>query len=204
MFSFFAFALAAHRRGPRFYAATVGTDGVTLHYGKRARILPIVRITTCLRTRGKIVFRLDDGTTHTLKVRSQDPALDALAELVRQKQGSLRARSADPLASFPLDRGQRSISEWADALATLESAPPTYRTNGSMPAWLWQALEDPRMSADHRVAAAVALRVAGHADAVERVVRIADGSADPRVRVALREAASGSDERALALVAAES
>jgi hypothetical protein len=123
--------------------------------------------------------------------------LDALvARIQAALEGARSGRRPTEVAAL-VSRGGRTAEEWAEALrGLLARAAGDYRASAVPEENLWRVAEDATAEETARVGAAVALRAGLDADGRARMLRVAEASVSPRVRVALR-AAAGEEEAAL-------
>jgi hypothetical protein len=132
--------------------------------------------------------------------------LDALvariqAALDGARSGRESTRPADVAALVA--RGGRTAEEWTRAVrALLAGASADYRSNAVPEENLWRVAEDPTAEETARVGAAVALRTRMDDDGRARMLRVAEATVSPKVRVALRAAASEEDEALVEALAA--
>jgi hypothetical protein len=92
-------------------------------------------------------------------------------------------------------RGGRRADEWSRAVrALLAGSGGDYRSNAVPEENLWRVAEDPTAEETARVGAAVALRTRLDDDGRARMLRVAEASVSPRIRVALQAAASAEEE----------
>jgi hypothetical protein len=95
-------------------------------------------------------------------------------------------------------RGGRTAAEWLRALRRLLGGDAAdYRSSAVPEENLWRVADDPTAEETARVGAAVALCTGLDDVGRARLLRIAEASASPKVRVALRAAASVEDDQAL-------
>jgi hypothetical protein len=94
-----------------------------------------------------------------------------------------------------VSRGGRTAEDWTRAVrGLLRGAVGDYRSNAVPEENLWRVAEDPTAEETARVGAAVALRVTLDEEGRARMLRVAEASVAPRIRVALKAAASAEDE----------
>lgn len=189
---------------------TIGLDGVLHRWLWRRRMLPFSALSRCTADGDRLTLESRDGTKLTLRVRTNPPSHDharpskasraayvaAVAARIEQARAAHGPHDAR-LDVALLARGQRSISDWVQALrAPLLRGPDGFRNAAMLPERLWKTIDDAHAPPVDRAAAAVALGPALDATGRERLLRVAAVTALPRLRVAV-EAAARDDEAAL-------
>ncbi|MFO0555624.1 MAG: hypothetical protein U0271_45015 [Polyangiaceae bacterium] len=179
-------ALVAYEFSPR--RLTIGRDGVELRWPFHRRFARYERI-SALDGRGhELRLRLMGGNSYRLPTHA--PA-DAIARRVLEATAALggsRVRA--------LERGKRTISAWLEQLDSIKFAEPGYRDAGLDRGTLLEVLEDPAAPTDQRVAAAIALRLAGVDEAREPIRLVSSTFADPKARATIARLAEAELEQA--------
>jgi hypothetical protein len=190
--------MLAYVLGKRLLSApvvTVGNDGVRLEtMGFRRRFLPIGDIVMVHQpaVHAPARIKLRDGTVIPMAGFLVDPPRrDAAASHIR----ALLARHAVLQRSITLAREGRSIKDWREHLRRVIEG-SGYRIAASSDS-LADLIAAPGLSAEERVGAALALRVAGDSN-VPKIRIAADQCVDPKTRAALEAAAREEiDEQAI-------
>jgi hypothetical protein len=121
-----------------------------------------------------------------------------VAERIREAMDTFQQGGAISRAAL-LERGDRTAADWVLALRRVGSGasagPRTAAVSGEN---LWRILEDASSGSTARAAAAVALGTDLDDDGRARMRSIAEGTAAPKLRIALEAAASATDDAALA------
>lgn len=176
----------------------IGADGISFRKLLRRRFAAFERIANLEREVDGVTVILDDG--QRVRLHAASPGAEVLVrELVagarRQRSG---AQTGTALESV-LDRRGRDAASWRGALEQLLTNPGGYRVPTVARKDLVRVVEDGGAPPDRRVAAAIALRVAGTRKPRQRVLAAARASADEDLRAALEAAADGEvDEEAIA------
>ncbi len=145
-----------------------------------------------------VVANLKKNGFETVSARYRSTA-EALAERVREAIAA-RAEAGTTFDPHALARQGRHPATWLRALVALRDGAETFRAVPPPPrASLLEAVEDPRLPASIRAAAAVAAVAPGDDEARVRVRIAAEAAASPELRAVLEAAASdASDEASLA------
>jgi hypothetical protein len=180
---------------------TIGADGITVRDGVFSRFIawsdvgstqvqtpltaihhPRLRVTTC------------EGKTHSIWLGG-DQGTDPAAIVSRIKEArALSATSRSELPPQLLERGGRSVREWAASLAGLLDEDAGYRSQNLDPMALLRVVRDAAAPTEQRIAAALAL---GSRESTREKVRVAaEATAYEPVRVALASAAAGEPDEA--------
>jgi hypothetical protein len=206
--------------------ATVGADGVHLRWVRTQRFFPIADLAAASVVEGEptgnmtpicVRLHLRSGATHDVLIgmaRASWGRWGMFNDALRARAASLVERIAEVLAerrageaapafdAAVLARGERPVDEWVAALRTLTERADTFRESVTATTEaLKRLVADASADAVSRAAAAVALSK-GDAHARVRIAEIAEGTAAPRLRVALSAAAT-EDEAALREAMAE-
>lgn len=133
-----------------------------------------------------------------LLTSERGPRSDALvAELRAALARAERARDLDAPARLELlDRGERSLPEWRDALKRLAAPEVDYRRAGIERDQLVDAASDARADKARRLGAALAVSHTQDEGAIERVRIAVDSLADHEMRSRINEALEGKLEDA--------
>jgi len=145
-----------------------------------------------------IPVKLEDGMGSPVFGGGAPGHLDALVARIQAAHAAAVAgkRPVDVVALVA--RGGRTAVDWVRAVRSLLGGDATdYRSNAIPEENLWRVAEDATAEETARVGAAVALRTRLDGDGRARLLRVAEASASPRVRVALRAAASAEGDEAL-------
>jgi hypothetical protein len=186
-------------------ALVVGTDGLRIERGGRARFLSFADISTVrpmprgmvLALRGGKVLRLYLVPSRLLAPRSASGPLDQLA---RKRVAIAYERVAHQLDEYGVPRAlpahvpatAPTVEGWRRAIgAALQALGGSYRGGGLTPAAAAEIAADPRVPRPQRIGAALAVTDCNDAEARQRVRVAADLCADEDLRVALEEAAQG-------------
>ena len=202
-------AYVASRIRPRI---AVGNDGVWIHGAGRDRYLTWSEIERVVRAGDhRIDLELTSGRKESLVTKRG--RAEHKRELARDRLrcDTLFVRLDDGLTSYRagerfqgaavalLRRGTRTAAAWKQDLARRGRRENDYRTESIREDELWRIVSDARAAAADRAAAAVALRPALDDAGRKRLHVIAEGTASPKLRVAL---AAATDEEDHALDAA--
>jgi hypothetical protein len=181
----------------------VGADGIlTTWLGSRRfyRYVDIAGVTAS--NNGVVRLRLNTGRDVDLVVHGRAVVEHVhvhalLARIQAAHAAALAGRRPVDVAAL-VARGGRTAAEWLHALrGLLGKEAAGYRSNAVPEDNLWRVADDPTAEGTARVGAAVALRAGLDEAGRSRLPQIADASASPKVRVAIRAAASLEDEEAL-------
>ena len=194
--------------GRALFSATelvIGADGVTARGHLRTRFIAYDRLvgldapTPRVPGVGVLTLRLVDGTTVALTTR--DLSADARLELVARYDEAARAfrpGGVDTVVENRLARRGRSVEEWRTSLRRALESAEGYRDEPLTREALLRVLASPAAPAERRIGAALARTPERHAGAQESVLAAALACANPRLRIALEQAAGGDlDEAAL-------
>jgi hypothetical protein len=202
-FMFYTLVAALRRR-----EVTVGTDGLVYRSTFARDFIPYAQVTQVaadprgvrvVRGRSSVVLPTSEGAL--LPAPGQSAALPSTAAGVKRREAlldrieaAMAARRTSGSASANLthlDRKGRPLLAWREDLQRLIKAPSLYRGAGFAKSELAEVIEDPGASAERRVGAALALRVADPEEARKRVRVAVDACADDDLRSALESAAEG-------------
>ena len=178
----------------------VGADGILTTWLGRRRFYRYVDIAGVeASNNGVVQLRLNSGEAVDLVVRGRSALenVHVYAVLARIQAAHAAAlagkRPVDVLALVA--RGGRTAADWLYALHGLLGG--DYRGNAVPEENLWRVADDPTAEETARVGAAVALCAGLDHAGRARLLQIAEASASPKVRVALRAAASVEGDEAL-------
>ena len=166
----------------------LGHDGLTVLSGRRPRFIPWRLVRAVKQVRFDIALTLHSGEHVTLRVSSPEPARDRL--LVADLRAELaRTPDAPGTALAALQRRDRDVTEWREALRALAVGSSAYRDAAVDLTDLQHAVAARDATPELRVAAAIAL-AAGGEDGRTRVRVAAQTSADLPLREALDDIAA--------------
>jgi hypothetical protein len=189
----------------------IGTDGIVVRRLFRDRFFPYASITRVERVQGGIALRVRGslGRVHRLRTQSwRKTGGDALGEALFQRIQAARGAAAvddDVHAKLALlERKGRTLDAWRAHLASVVDK-AGYRTSAITERDLAVVVTDGSLSAEHRIAATLALAAADRGEARARVRIATDACADRELRIALEEASEGEvdDARVRRLFSAE-
>ncbi len=194
----------------------VGGDGVLLRWLGTVRFVSWSRVTDVEPFDGGVMLSLgpEQGSEEWLTLRMPEdhqryhPERDAMVE---RMFAAFRAHEAavgsDPMARL-LGRAGGRTREWVREMRGLVRPAPGFRVASVPLDRLWRVVEDPRADREARTGAAIALAPTLLDEDRARLWAVADGCAEPRLRVALataaKEARAPDDALADALDALES
>jgi hypothetical protein len=183
----------------------IGADGVTVRGFLRERFIAYDRLLGLdapaprVPGVGVIALRLVDGTAVALTTR--DLSADARVELLARFEEASRAwrpGGVDTVVENRLARRGRPVEQWRASLRQALESAEGYREEPLTREALLRVLASPAAAAERRIGAALALTPERHAGAQESVLAAALACANPRLRIALEQAAEGDlDEAAL-------
>ena len=184
-----AFCVLRRRR------AAIGMDGIVFRRVLRERFYPYGAIANVALAPRGVTLALRSGTRVRLRTRGfwsmaeADPAALALFERIETARAA--ATLHDVQAKLPLlERRGRTAEAWRAHLTTLVST-AGYRTGAVTARDLAAVIDDAALSAEHRVAATLALSATEPEEARTRARIAAAACADPHLRAALDHAAEG-------------
>jgi hypothetical protein len=202
---FLVYALVAALRRRE---VTVGTDGLVYRSTFGRDFIPYAQVTQVaadprgvrvVRGKSSVVLPTSEGAL--LAAPGQSAALpatvagakrrEALLDRIEAAMAARRVSGAASANLTHLDRNGRPLLAWREDLKRLIKAPSLYRGAGFAKSELAEVIEDPGASAERRVGAALALRVADPEEARRRVRVAVDACADDDLRSALESAAEG-------------
>jgi hypothetical protein len=185
---------------------TVGADGIAVRnaFGTET-LLPYSNVRSITQTGVDVSISLEDGKESRFgfglnptgdywqRCLRRASMLTAILETTRtayQRAGALgeAGRKAAILA-----RGGRPVTEWVNALRSLNETQASFRSATIPDDELWRITEDPTERQPVRVAAAVALRDRLDDHGTQRLRVVADSCAAPRLRIALDAAVDRND-----------
>jgi hypothetical protein len=167
----------------------VGRDGVRIHGPWRMQYIPFEIIQSVTGT-SPILLHLDNARRVRLRETEHARGLAKRIRAQMRRWSNERRVGVNPR----LDRGDKSVAEWKEALAAGQH--DGYRNTSMRLEDLDDLVKDPRAAPEQRVGAALTL---ASDDAARQRIRIAaEACADPDMEAALEAAAEGEvDERAL-------
>lgn len=187
------------RRAARPTQVVVGADGVRIERPFSTRWIPYADL-LAIQAGGARLKLIAEGARKPDEVHAPGGVAEALADRIREAHKRAAAGAGAPRGADALERRGRDLAAWREDLRKLLAA-GDYRASSLTPEDAIAALEDPDAPRDRRVGAALALRIAEHPEARERIRFAADTSADEDLRAALEQAAEGEiEEAALARV----
>ncbi len=187
-------------------SVAIGMDGIVYRRFLRKRFYPYGSIADVSYSPRGVTVARRSGERVILRTRgvwSRSGIDDAALALVERIETARAAASGhDVRAKLPLlERRSRTAAEWRAHLASLVGQ-AGYRTGAVTARDLAAVIDDASLSAEHRVAATLALAAAEPAEARTRARIAAAACADKGLRVALDHAAEGEiDEEQLARLA---
>lgn len=175
----------------------VGVDGVSFGTRAEARFIAWTDVKRVERTKRGAELRLKDGSRFELplalrRVRGEELRLLQVA-LITLVNDALHAahEHAAPEMSVQIARNGRPHADWVRALGAKDET--SFREAPIRPDDLWRVVESPAAEPSARAAAAALLaRAAGDEDRA-RLRIAADTCAEPKLRVVLDKAATGTD-----------
>jgi hypothetical protein len=175
-----------------FAYVEVGADGVVV----ARRFIPYRAIkafsTRTIPLGGEYaVLRLQDGKEAVFRIDAIAPPERAkvLERLHKEIAAHREASRGQALAA--LDRGDRCVSAWREALGRLLARSEGYREAPIALEDVYETLENAAAPPERRIGAAITLAGAGEPDAPARIRVAAEGCADARLRIALESIAEG-------------
>lgn len=181
---------AGMRRAFRAPEITVGDDGVLVKRNLLRRFVPRseISLVSAAHGRGLVIERTDGERIVVAGSLIDDARRSAIGRVIEERAGP-RAASADRLAHY--DRAGRDVAAWREHLARAMQQ-GSYRENAATVDEAVAVLRSAQASAEQRIGAALALRVAG--EPKERIRVAAEAAADERVREALDAVAEAEDD----------
>jgi hypothetical protein len=175
----------------------VGGDGVLLRWLGTVRFVPWSRVTDIEPFDGGVTLSLGpERGDELLTLRMPEdhqrfhPERDALLErMVAAHRAYGSASGAESMARL-LSRAGGRTRDWVREMRGLIRPAQGFRTASVPIDRLWQVVLDPRAQRDARTGAAVALATALPEEGRARLRSVADGCAEPRLRIALATAAT--------------
>lgn len=181
--------------GLRQRRVAVGMDGLVFRRFLRTRFYPYGAVTSVVHSTAGVLVTLSSGRSLHLRTRGfwSASAADEAALALFERIDTARAAASghDVRAMLPLlARRARPAGEWRAHLESLTSA-ASYRTGAVTARDLAAVIEDPSLSAEHRIGATLALHAAEPAEAFTLARIAAAACADEELRTALGQAAEG-------------
>lgn len=175
----------------------IGEDGVLLRWAGQKRFVPFAGVLAAREAPLGIELDLADGETLEIRLGHRPDAQSRQRQemLARIDDGMRAQRAIQPADDEALlARGRRPLDAWiAESDALGRDATAGYRTVAMPRERLWAVLENPGAEASAREGAAIALRAQLADDERERLARVVQRSASPRLRVTLEAVAAGTD-----------
>jgi hypothetical protein len=194
---------AAARRGP--LRIVIGADGVVLE-GTRRRFFAFSTIEAIVSTRNRVLM-VTRGALFGRRIvltRERGPRTVALVDELGAAMQRASAAAAATSHIALLDRGERTLAQWRDALRRLATADGDYRHAGIDRDRLVETASDAGAPQARRLAAAIAISHSSDKQAVDRVRLAIKGLADERSRIVMADALDGKlSDDALARALAE-
>ncbi len=174
----------------------VGGDGVLLRWLGTVRFVPWSRVTDVEPFDGGVMLALGPDREEWLTLRMPDehqryqPERDAMIErMVSALRAHGTTAAAAPVTRLLARAGGRT-RDWVREMRSLVRPAQGFRA-ASVPAErLWQIVEDPRADREARTGAAIALASTLPEEGRARLRGVADGCAEPRLRLALTTTAA--------------
>ena len=183
---------------------TVGADGLHVRWMRRKRFIPYRSIVRVVPAFGQLRVVLSDGTT--LRIRGQRRSftprtrpdhramVDRLSTAIEEHLA--RSRVQEAVAQLPAPNADGA--GWLRELEAMQvGVEGSYRRAVVSDETLWRVIDDASLDARMRAGAAVALRKVLDDAGRARLRVVAESTASPKLRVALR-AASDAEEKGLA------
>jgi hypothetical protein len=194
----------------------VGGDGVLLRWLGTVRFVPWSSVTDVESFDGGVMLSLgpERGDDEWLTLRMPEehqryhPERDAMVErMVAAFRAHTALARSEPVARL-LGRAGGRTRDWVRAMRALVRPAHGFRVTSVPADRLWRVVEDARADREARTGAAIALAPTLHEQDRARLRAVADGCAEPRLRIALAtaaaEACAPDDALAEALDAVES
>lgn len=175
----------------------LGADGIIVEKRSGRRFVPYKNLQSITTTDSRVTLRLNNGKKVRAKARHLgDEEQDIIKQRVRDALALRDERSADLAAFAALDRGQRDIKAWGEALQGVFSKGGGYRQAKLTLEQVAAVLVDPVAPVDRRIGAAMVLSQSGDGDAKSKIRAAIDSSVNRKVRVALEAIERGDLENA--------
>lgn len=180
----------------------VGADGVSVREVFRTRFVAFRDLESIRAQGGKVEMRYAGGRAEQVRLslmsKEQVAALDD-----RLSRAFAAARGGGAGRTSVLERAGRSLSEWRAHLAGLLAKGEGYRESAITREEAEAVLAAGDATPEHRLGAALALAAADPEGAREKLRVAAEGSANPRLRVALSGLSEGEIEESAVAEALE-
>lgn len=168
----------------------VGNDGIKIQRHRHRRFISFDAIEEVHFDKTVLTIDLSDDTVERLEVSRENAAeLRAVYHRLIDAKKDFAHRLGEPARVALLDRGGRSLADWREALAKHVVGGDFRRSTLSVDD-VEAILAAPNASPEHRIGAAMAMRIADDDDAVRRIRIAAEGSANDELREALLEVAA--------------
>lgn len=162
----------------------VGADGLQVHrLLSPPRFVPYASITRVLHDHGDVAIETEGRWLTFHDDRRLVEEVERFVSLVTAHRERLAER--EPVDPTAFTRAGRELGEWMNAVTGAMEANASFRTQAVPAETLWRIVEDGAAPATARAGAALAIRPTLDADGRARLRVLAEGSADPRLRVAL-------------------
>ncbi len=184
---------------------TLGADGLLWSRRGGHRFIRYASITGIQRSDERLTLSLRGGAKVTLRTTGAEAisTAEALEARMRATMEQNAARAGEPGYEV-LDPADKDVGSWLRAIESRAQPAHAFREATFEPERLRAVLDDATTTGAKRLGAAVALASSGEADAPGRIRIAAQGTASPRLRVALEKIADGQrDEAAIQEVLAE-
>jgi hypothetical protein len=177
----------------------VGGDGVLLRWLGTVRFVPWSGVADVQPFDGGVTLLLaapEGSRSLTLRMPEEHeryhPERDAMVERMLAAFRAHGPAREEPLARV-LDRSGARTRDWVRTMRALLRPAPSFRTAVIPPDRLWRVVEDARADRMARTGAAIALAPGLGEGGRARLKAVAAGCAEPRLRLALRTAATEAD-----------
>lgn len=174
----------------------LGADGLTLRHRGMVRSIPLSSLAEVRSTKNSATLVLLNGEELLLRFGADDDekaSVQHAAFTLRMRQTlARRDRGHDPSEAL-LARGAREVTEWTRHLQSLLREDEGYRVATMPEETLWRIAEGTVAEPTARVGALVALRARIDDDARERLLELAERTAQLDLRAALEAAAEGAE-----------
>lgn len=175
----------------------LGADGVILEKRSGRRFVPYKDLQSISTSDSRVTLRLNNGKKVRAKARHLgQEEQDIIKQRIREALALRDERSADLAAFAALDRGQRDIKAWGEALQGIFSKGGGYRQAKLTLEQVAAVLVDPVAPVDRRIGAAMVLSQSGDGEAKSKIRAAIESSVNRKVRVALEAIERGDLENA--------
>lgn len=175
----------------------LGADGVILEKRSGRRFVPYKDLQSMTTSDSRVTLHLKSGKKVQARARHLGhEEQDIIKQRVREALALRDERSADLAAFAALDRGQRDIKAWGEALQGIFSKGGGYRQAKLTLEQVAAVLVDPVASVERRIGAAMVLSQSGDGEAKSKIRAAIESSVNRKVRVALEAIERGDLENA--------